>query len=356
LKRKATTSKLVYELPATVQTDPMITLKAKSQVIAARALFTSPNAKTQEILHLVATVLKSIWASDNIRESERANAKGFNRSINGGVWDGKGTSVQASRIGKVAGNVSPTPFDKAGVIAILGDIGTAIFDCDPKSTEPGVVAFCTIAKHMAMKTAMKYDDLLAWGSRAKKERGGSAIAPAKKAGKNGEEAERDMQKVGDKLKLTKRSGLLFKDGDVVDDSGFSANWPWQVIPQEYFTCKEPWAGHYSGSIVEVLFMLDLLTKTKRELGNDSPMKSYDETTMLDDESRRCKAALAGSFLISIGYHSAIEVKPTIWAYLGKGGIGVEPLIFKLRGPEASQKQCDMNATKDMNALMSGCTA
>merc|ERR1711957_747400 len=172
------------------------------------------------------------------------------------------------------------------------------------------------------KTAMKYDDLLAWGSRAKKERGGSAIAPAKKKGKNGEEAERDMQKVGDKLKLTKRSGLLFKDGDVVD----------------------------------VLFMLDLLTKTKRELGNDSPMKSYDETTMLDDESRRCKAALAGSFLISIGYHSAIEVKPTIWAYLGKGAIGVEPKIFSLRGPPSLQRQCDLNATRDMNPLIKGCTA
>merc|ERR1711957_1010011 len=164
LKRKATTSKLVYELPATVQTDPMITLKAKSQVIAARALFTSPNAKTQEILHLVATVLKSIWASDNIRESERANAKGFNRSINGGVWDGKGTSVQASRIGKVAGNVSPTPFDKAGVIAILGDIGTAIFDCEIATDPNG--HFCSIAKNMATKTSMSTKDLLAWAKKS----------------------------------------------------------------------------------------------------------------------------------------------------------------------------------------------
>jgi len=357
LKRKAkTTAGFIYQLPADVQIDIKIKTRANFQVATARKLFTNPNAITLEILHSVAKNLKSIWLRENIKESERASVKGFNRSINGGLWDGKGTSVQTSRIAKVAHKVSPSlPIDKAGVIAILGDIGTAIFDCDPNSPKEDVIAFCKIAKHMANKTSMKYEELLEWGQRAKKERGGSAIAPAKKAGEDGSEAERSMLKVGEKPKLTKRSGLLFKDGDVVDTSGFSANWPWQLLPQEYFQCKEPWAGHYSGSIVEVLFTLDLLTKANSSLGNDLPMKSYDETSMLDNVNRRCKAALAGAFLISVGYHSAIEIKPTIWAYLGRGAIGKVPEIFSLRGKPESQKKCDTNATRDITHLMVGCT-
>ena len=148
------------------------------------------------------------------------------------------------------------------------------------------------------------------GAKAKEERGGSAIAPRKKGGPNGAERGSDNTKMG-----TPRSGLLTQ---TVDKSGFSAIWPWQLIPKKYMeNCPEPWAGHYSGSIVEVLFDLDLFSKTNTSVGGDDPLKSFEGKSMLDNENRRCKAALAGAFLISIGYHSAIEVKPTIWAYLGK---------------------------------------
>jgi len=150
-----------------------------------------------------------------------------------------------------------------------------------------------------------------------------------------------------------------------------------MIPVEYMDkCAEPWAGHYSGSIVEVLYMMDFFTKTTGD--KDHPMWSWkaseynkhmiwtgkDECktkfnslhaslNTQETNERKCKAALAGAFLISLGYHSAIEVKPTIWAYLQRGQIKVDPKIFNRAQDE---KACDINASKDMIALMKECTA
>ena len=72
---------------------------------------------------------------------------------------------------------------------------------------------------------------------------------------------------------------------------------------------------------------------------------------LDTDARRCKAALGAAFLLSVGYHSAIEVKPTIWAYLGRGQVGVNPEIFSM-----NNQKCDTSATHDIVELMTQCTA
>jgi hypothetical protein len=195
---------------------------------------------------------------------------------------------------------------------------------------------------------MTLDAFLAMGKTAKEKRGGSIIAPRKKSGPNGAERANAPDSQTGGIKLDARSGLLTQ---VTDDSGFSAKWPWQMIPKNYLTkCKEPWAGHYSGSIVEVLFMLDQFTKADQAIGRDDPLKSFVETGgLLNNKYRRCKGALAASFLISIGYHSAIEVKPTIWMYLGHP----KPKIFT---NDSAPADCDTNSTRDIVGLMTECSA
>lgn len=156
------------------------------------------------------------------------------------------------------------------------------------------------------------------------------------------------------IALKFRSGLLQKEAK----KGWllKASWPWQTIPEKYFQCKEPWAGHYSGSIVEVIWSMDLFTSPKASAlkeaqrsftGGDADKKA------LNTPERRCKAALSAAFLMVVGYHSAIEVKPTVDQYLGKP----KPPIFTNAVKAAEvEKMCDINATKEMVQLMTECSS
>lgn len=358
LRKSKTQDILDLTLAADLQgSKPDIKKKADEQVKAARNLLTKPGTQANGLLKTAAALLKDFWQHDNIKENEK-NDSNFNRSINGGILNGRTTknqdennTMQMGRLAKVATDAHPEPMDKAGVLAVLGDIGTAIFDCDPTKTDDKTKSYCKVATAVAMKMSLTRDALLDMGRQAKAARGGSAIAPRKKGGPNGAERANGKDAQGG-TNLAPRSGLLTKN---VDASGFSAMWPWQLIPKRYLEkCPEPWAGHYSGSIVEVLFCLDLFTKGNSTFGQDEmPLKSFTAgATMLESPSRKCKAALAGAFLISIGYHSAIEVKPTIWAYLGKGKVGQNPKIFSFDAPESN---CDTKATDDMVKLMKDCT-
>jgi len=358
LRRKSKTKNpLELTLAADVQAAiPKIKAMADQQVAAARKLLTTPGPEAAHILKTAALLLKTNWQNNNIKENEK-NDSNFNRSINGGIWAGRATGtdeentrMQTTRLAKVANDNSPAPMDRAGVLAVLGDIGTAVFDCDKskEASDPKQKGYCNIARSFAGVFSLNLEEFLAMGNTAKSKRGGSIIAPRKKDGPNGKERDNapDAQTGG--IKLDARSGLLTQGTDA---SGFSAKWPWQMIPKKYLTtCEEPWAGHYSGSIVEVLFMLDMFTKADQAIGRDDPLKSFVETGgLLNNKYRRCKAALAASFLISIGYHSAIEVKPTIWMYLGHA----KPKIFT---NDSAAGDCDTKSTSDIVGLMSECSA
>ena len=367
LLRKSKTSDLDLTLPADFQKgkgQEEVVTKANAQVQAARELLKNPGSRTMEIIKSAAANLAAYWALEFITPNEKNN-KDFNRSINGGVLAIKTDagiteySTKQNTKFRLVNTGHCTATDVAGVLATLGDIGTAIFDCEPGNTKENIVAYCNVAKKIAdhtMHSTNKLEELLEMGRKAKRARGGSAIAPNKKpvTTKDGVlPAERGEMRINDKMKLDPRSGLLAHN---VSDENFSAKWPWQKIPKVYMEkCKEPWAGHYSGSIVEVLFTLDLLV-AKSEI-HDSPLRSFNTTAetweknQWNNPTRRCKAALAGAFLISIGYHSAIEVKPTMWAYLGRGQVGINPKIFSM-----SQQTCDTKATSDIFKLMDDCTA
>merc|ERR1712160_69641 len=107
---------------------------------------------------------------------------------NGGIWkdksvgtDDENTMMQMGRIAKVAKGIA-TPMDKAGVLAVLGDIGTAIFDCDKVKalTDLKTAGYCKIAHSMSRIFNMSDDELLADALVAKSKRGGSIIAQERK--------------------------------------------------------------------------------------------------------------------------------------------------------------------------------
>jgi len=411
---------LVLELASDAQTaedyvhKAAVETKANQQVAAARALLDTPNARSKAILKQAATQLKSLLEKDKIKKDAQWT-HAFNRSIYGGIKNAEGlnsnqfkdTFDQLAWVQNVANDQNTSGPDRAGVLALLGDIGTAVMDCKSpytntatkaelanyvKTIEPKAVktedecgikkkvdddklnkAYCAIKETVrrtffADKTKVVFDKAT---KAALTERGGSAIAPRKKADAQGNKdcAERGMMKkdfadqtvMKDGCKsifLKTRSGLLNKGDNIT--SSYKANWPWQKIPKEYFNCAEPWAGHYSGSILEVLLMLDIVSQTVDNDDtmtphepfatfdvNKKPKEPADLKKKFDHKGQKCKAALAGAFLISIGYHSAIEIKPTIWAFLGKK----MPKILSRFEPE----NCDLTSSDSIVKLFKSCT-
>ena len=152
--------------------------------------------------------------------------------------------------------------------------------------------------------------------------GGSIIAPCKKA-------ERGFVMENGNIKLSERCGLLSVTDDTMSlpnqEKSYCTSWPWQTVPQAFIDkCpKEPFAGHFSGSTGEILMTLDILTSKNenQDLANSSHLGDFNYYYGKDKDSeeykyRRCKAAVGAAGLVSIGYHSAIEVYPAVRMYLG----------------------------------------
>jgi hypothetical protein len=106
------------------------------------------------------------------------------------------------------------------------------------------------------------------------------------------------------------------------------SWPWQTVPKVRMdNCNnEPFGGHFSGSILEALWILDLVTydriRTNLESTIQDPIswvKGYGLPGFATPE-RKAKAALAASFFLSSGMHTAVEVSITIRAYLGQEAV------------------------------------
>lgn len=375
--KKTKTHKLKLKLPQDYsKDDTTITDLAKKQNASAAKLLSTPGKKAKAILAEAANGIKAFLdnTSDKAliwKDAAKFDpAWDFNRSLYGGILETKDATkfTQATVLVKVKSGTA-SGVENAGALAICGDVGTAVFDFngrkadvekkkldDPKDKTKN--PFEAILPHISTAVSISSPSLIALGGKIKAQRGGTAIAPNKKKRGN-KPAERGevKDKKGDK-KMDERSGVMnLKNGD------FKAKWPWQTIPEKYLKkCKEPWAGHYSGSIVEVLFGLDIFTKTNSDFGHD-PALSFDffrtdkanadiikdMKNELDSPYRKCKGALAAAFLIAIGYHSAIEVKPTVWLYLGLP----KPPIFNNASPTT---ECDTKATSDMVKLMDDCNA
>jgi hypothetical protein len=105
-----------------------------------------------------------------------------------------------------------------------------------------------------------------------------------------------------------------ENGSEVDLSPLVAVWPMQTVPMAFLekgVCQdEPYAGYFSGTVGEVLVMGEwALGHSVKSFLKVKP--AGDAATILN---RRCISALGSSFLLDIGYHTAIEVQPSIKRY------------------------------------------
>lgn len=207
--------------------------------------------------------------------------------------------------------------DIAGLFNFIGDIGTCVTDYN--ENQKRIVT--------ALENTFGLTNLAVLGQNILKAKGGNIIAPLKK-GNAKVTPKIPSERYWDATSWKVRAGIL-ETGSAADGKlkNFieskpiqSADWPKQFIMYgRVKQTKEPWSGHMSGSIVEVLMMLDIIS-------GENPMLPYDNATvpntsvlrikLLATKERRSKAAISLAFLIGIGYHSAMECLETVTAYLG----------------------------------------
>jgi len=232
------------------------------------------------------------------------------------------------------------------------------------------------------------DELNTYSWQIRRAMGGSYIAPSKKADRSncqvvdGNAGNRAIDG------FPPRYGVLNLGGEL-DTEGVPAaraiSWPWQTVPMAFATgCNnEPFAGHLSGSIGELLYIFDLLTwhlsgyeklsDPVYFLGNfDGAKKTYTNkfynrvtkkmdamtvsvsTDKRNDAARQSKAALASAFLLATGMHSAVEVLYAVDKYLGET-VPDLPDANVANKYRVKNWACLQDATQSMVDLMAGST-
>lgn len=94
-------------------------------------------------------------------------------------------------------------------------------------------------------------------------------------------------------------------------------WPWQTIIKRLidFCPNEPWAGHFSGSLYELILMLELFDRTDP--------KSTTEPSL---EKKNIYAGIASAFLLATGMHSAVEVVYVDKLYTGLAQLTADKIL------------------------------
>lgn len=137
-----------------------------------------------------------------------------------------------------------------------------------------------------------------------------------------------------------------------------AKYTWETVKATYLpNCKtEPFTAHYSGTVFVTLIAFDLLMEKVDKFKPTSAIEISTSLRVTDadkaargDQSRICRAALAAAELLAIGYHSALEVKPVIWMYIGKNEA-------KTALVDPATTKCDDKATEDITGIIASCTA
>lgn len=295
--------------------------KALTQNLSARKLMYNPGKKVKEILKNSAAYLSDSWASFSPEvEKLLIDAEQSDKGVNRQVDFGGSLGVLATHAGLTSSQAikdmlaahkagTATVIQTVGYISFLGDIGAQVNDCfargknDPKKHSKLIAIANDVKKVFTtfdVEAKMKEDSFV--------QRKVDTFYSNKP-----NERLTCMVKDGDKCKWYQlpRSGVLNKGKAADEKMGHKGEsipeilWPLQTVKATTVNeCKdEPWAGLYSGSINELLFMLDLLTKSDP---NDT--KGAD---------RRAKAAIASALLIATGFHSAVEVVHVVKLYLGE---------------------------------------
>jgi hypothetical protein len=136
-------------------------------------------------------------------------------------------------------------------------------------------------------------------------------------GKQKERAICSRNKTHTELILEPRAGVLNVGAEVDTELKITAEkklphigWPWQTVPKTLvdYCPDEPWAGHFSGSLYELIFMLELFDKREPNIQN---LKNLSTPKV----KKKIYAAIASSFLVATGMHSAVEIVYVVKKYL-----------------------------------------
>lgn len=316
------------------------TTNAKKQSVASRALLTAPKG---EVLNQLKIAAEALW-NLNVRKFQTSwkdlsnqdlnliiNSK-INLQVINGITKNteRGTLNQFQAvIGRVK-NGNGTNGDNSAVLGLLGNYGATLFDyinpAKKASIEGNEVAMKILYGIAKFKFPGDRDAALRLlVARATPNYGklaGPSLVPLKPAERGNCIPANELTNIPPKSNMAPRTGLL--NLAVADTSIPPVSWPWQTLPKALMDkCpNEPFIGHFSGSIVELLFMLDLFawdsSKTEEDQAQpDLYLTQVNKLAGLTSNERKARAALASSFLLGMGMHSAVEVAPTVRYYLGQ---------------------------------------
>lgn len=319
-----------------VENSAYATAKANAlkQTKAARNLFYKPNDKVVALLKAVAKNIKTLLGKNeftsinfsdfiNSGEQRQTSPTGTAQETfllyqnNALISDTKVTTIKAL-MDAIQG--TPKPSEIVGFLGFLGDIGACTQDTfGRKKTNSSkqqiadiLISYVDNLKDVAADYYAKYSPDLYYN----KDPVDSTKLPSKPAERMSCFGKKDDNK--NKAKMDVRAGVM--DTGAAADTALSrtsdkipsVGWPWQTVPKKLpeFCKDEPWAGHFSGSLYELIEMLQIFAFDPNSKGK------WDAKHEIDTEKKEICASLASGFLISLGMHSAIEVAVPVKNYLG----------------------------------------
>ena len=314
---------------------------ALKQTLAARNLIYNPNEKALAFIKAVAKNLEALMNKNDFTsfnfidfinsDEQRQTSKSGTAQEYYLLFNSKHvTDVKVATIKLLLKNFSatPTPGNIVALLGIIGDIGACVQDTfgrketnKDKAVVAGILASYVNNLKGSKKASEEYYEkyspdkyyFLDGKQDKKSERMSCFDKTDKKPNKDNDGAIEDKNFA----KMTPRSGVM-DTGDEADNKLNATTykipgigWPWQTIPKKLpeFCKDEPWAGHFSGSLYELILMLQTFVY-------DPVNGKWDAQRDVETEKKEIAAALSSAFLIGLGMHTAVEVALPVKRYLG----------------------------------------
>lgn len=330
-------------------TQPDAVENAKLQNSRSYELLTNPNAVSKDMLMKTATSLLTLFKD---KYTDEIISDDVFRITKGGLLDdGNNSDSEKTKIINCLTNVSNgsgSAKENASVLAILADLGSALVTVKviKKNGLSASKNHLLSMEYLAEVLKTNLDSLYKRVEAIYMERGITIIYPMKYKERSEGKSKNDSSKKYDEP----RSGI-FNLGNTELKARYTA----EFLPNIFFEkCQtEPLTGHYSGTVFVTLFMFDLFLEQEKTYSETSAIEISttlikSSKALMGDNSRVCRAALAAAELMAVGYHSAVEIKPVIWMYLGNS----PPKTALI---DLNQDNCDDKATKDMTDIIENCT-
>lgn len=350
--------------PQVDQTKDTAKANALTQTKAARKFFNKPNddanaaivraaANLTRFLRDNDAILTILATNDKIgRQTGETGTLGYGvellKVIGGANADVKDLLINTTALLQQ----DSTAKNRLAFLGILGDIGACVQDGFNRASESGNkpvqdvkdainTFFANKTKPDEIKT--KSADFYKLYSPDKYYDDG---VPATAIGKKLERSSCSKDGTAATFKMDARAGVLNVGEQADKDLKFSGDaqlpkigWPWQTVNKKLITfCEnEPWAGHYSGSLYELILMLELFNRDK-----------MDTAITPDNNKKKLFAGISAAFLVATGMHSAVEVNYVVQKYLSGDATEKRIDLTKDQNTDACK-----DATKKISELITG---